>query len=209
MYVRSHFEEARTDVMHQLMRAHPLGAMVTLGSGGLDANHVPFEMSADGAPYGTLRAHLPRNNPAWREHAKGMETLVIFQGPQSYISPSLYATKKEDARVVPTYNFMVVHAYGPLRVIDDAGWVRAHLERLTDAFEAGRAQPWKVTDAPDDYIEKMLTVLVGIEIPITKLAGKWKVSQNQPEINRGSVERGLRAAGDVSSVAMADAVACR
>jgi transcriptional regulator len=209
MYIRPQFEETRTETLHELMRRHPLGTLVTLQSSGLNAEHVPFEIDEGAAPFGLLRAHLPRANPAWRNASADVDAMIVFQGPQAYITPSWYATKQESGRVVPTYNFMVVHAYGPLRVIDDATWLRAHLERLTDSFEKGREHPWKVGDAPDDFIEKLLPVLVGIEIPISRLLGKWKVSQNQPPVNRASVERGLREAGSEDAAAMADEIARR
>lgn len=209
MYIPSHFEETRVDVMLQLMREHALGTLVTLGSSGLEANHIPFEIAPEPAPFGTLRAHIARSNPLWRDYSP--EVLVVFQGAQTYISPSWYASKKENGKVVPTYNYMVVHAYGQLRVIDDPAWVRAQLERLTAGYEAGRPQPWKIDDAPAEFIEKLLPAIVGIEIPVTRLLGKWKVSQNQPRMNRVSVENGLRAAGDknAAAMAMADAVAQR
>jgi transcriptional regulator len=209
MYLPAHFEETRAELLHRLMRQHPLGTLVTLESGGLNANHIPFEFDADLAPFGVLRAHVPRANPVWREASAEVDALVVFQGPQTYITPSWYATKQETGRAVPTYNYMVVHAYGPLRVIDDAVWLRAHLERLTGHFENRRADPWKVSDAPDEYIAKLLTALVGIEIPITRLLGKWKVSQNQPQANRVGVERGLRESGGSGAIAMADELARR
>lgn len=207
MYVPSQFEESRIDVLHALMREHALGTLVTLGADGLNANHIPFELDAGHAPFGVLRAHVARNNPMWRDCSTAVEPLVVFQGAQTYISPSLYATKKDDGRVVPTYNYMVVHAYGKLRVIEDPEWLRGLLARLTDRHEAGRAQAWKISDAPAEYIDKLLPAIVGIEIPITKLVGKWKVSQNQPKVNRVSVELGLKEAGGEQALAMADAVA--
>ncbi|MFC7514670.1 FMN-binding negative transcriptional regulator [Herbaspirillum sp. GCM10030257] len=206
MYIPSKFEETRTEVMHQLMHDHPLGTLVTLGGNGLNANHLPFEIASDG-PLGTLRAHVARSNPVWRDTSAATESLVVFQGPRAYISPSFYPTKLEDSRVVPTYNYMVVHAYGTLRVIDDPAWIRAQLERLTQAHEADRAVSWQVSDAPADFIAKLLPALVGIEISITRLLGKWKVSQNQPEINRAGVEAGLRAEKTGDATAMAEAVA--
>jgi transcriptional regulator len=209
MYIPAHFEETRAELLHRLMRQHPLGTLVTLESGGLNANHIPFEFDAGPAPFGVLRAHVPRANPVWREASAEVDALVVFQGPQTYITPSWYATKQETGRAVPTYNYMVVHAYGPLRVIDDAVWLRAHLERLTGHFENRRAHPWKVSDAPDEYIAKLLPALVGIEIPITRLLGKWKVSQNQPQANRVGVERGLRESGSSGAIAMADELARR
>lgn len=206
MYLPKHFEETRTDVLHQMMRAHPLGTLVTLDEGGLNANHIPFEIDPGCGPFGTLRAHVARNNPVWHDISTEIESLVVFQGARTYISPSLYATKEEGGKVVPTYNFMVAHAYGKINVIDDPVWLLAHLGRLTDSFETGRAQPWTVDDAPGDFIEKLLAAVVGIEIPINRLMGKWKISQNQPRENRVSVEQGLRAAGDPDSIAIADAI---
>jgi transcriptional regulator len=207
MYLPSHFEESRPEVLHQLVREHALGTLVTLGADGLNANHIPFELDAEVGPHGVLRAHVARGNPVWRDCSNEVESLVVFQGAQTYISPSLYATKQEGGRVVPTWNYMVVHAYGPLRVIDDPVWLRAQLERLTGRHEGRRAQPWKLEDAPADYIERRLSAIVGIEIPVTRLVGKWKVSQNQQEVNRVSIEAGLRAEGGENALAMADAVA--
>ncbi len=207
MYNPPHFEETRPEVLRALIEAHPLGALVTLTSRGLDANHVPFEFADDG-PHGTLRAHVARANPVWKDFARDTEVLVIFQGPQSYITPSWYvATKPESGKVVPTYNYCVVHAHGPLRVIDDPAWLRAMVTRLTQRFEATRPAPWQVSDAPEDFLAKQLAAIVGIEIPIARLVGKWKVSQNRPEADRAGVTRGLEAQGDANSVAMAQLVA--
>lgn len=206
MYLPSHFEEKRREVLHQLISEHPLGALVTLGQEGLNANHVPFEFDPEPAPFGTLRAHVARSNPVWQDFSKEIEALVVFQGAQAYISPSWYPTKQEGGKVVPTYNYMVVHAYGAMRVIDDPAWVLGLVERLTDRHETGRAGRWKVTDAPRDYIDKMLAAIVGIEIPVSKLVGKWKVSQNQPQANREGIVNGLREIGDDNAVLMARAV---
>lgn len=208
MYVPAQFAEIRTEVMHQLMHQHPLGTLVMLGEDGLQADHIPFDIVAGGSPFGTLQAHVARSNPVWRQDARA-ESLIVFQGAQAYISPSLYATKKEHGKVVPTYNYMVVHAYGHLRAIDDPQWVRACLERLSAKHEAGREAPWAIGDAPADFIDTLLKQIVGIEIVITRLQGKWKVSQNQPQRNRVSVEAGLRAQGGEASLAMAEAVALR
>ncbi|HZW19779.1 FMN-binding negative transcriptional regulator [Noviherbaspirillum sp.] len=204
MYIPSQFDESRPEVLHALLRAHPLGTLVTLGASGLNANHIPFEFDAEQS---TLRAHIARANPLWKDFSPEVEALVVFQGAQSYISPGWYPTKEEDGRAVPTYNYMVAHAYGPLRVIDDAEWIRAQVQRLSERHETGQARPWKITDAPADYIDKLLKALVGIEIPVTKLAGKWKVSQNQPAANREGVVRGLREQGGDAALAMAAAVA--
>ena len=141
MYLPKHFEETRVEVLHELIHAHPLGALVTLMPGGLDANHIPFEVDPDPAPFGTLRGHVARANPVWRDASDDVEALVIFQGPGTYISPAWYATKKETAKVVPTWNYVVVHAHGPLRVIDDREWLRAFVEKLTNRHESGRREP--------------------------------------------------------------------
>ncbi len=191
MYIPHDFEEPRIEVMHELMRAHPLATLVTLTSGGLDANHIPLHIADAPAPFGTLRGHVARANPLWRDFAKDIEVLAIFHGPDSYITPSWYATKKETGKVVPTWNYAVVHACGTLRIFDDAGWVRAQLEALTDHHEANFSRPWAVADAPHEYTEKLIVSIVGIEIVITRLSGKWKVSQNQPEQNQASVIEGL------------------
>jgi transcriptional regulator len=189
-------------VLHDLIRAHPLATLVMLTPGGLDANHIPFEIDPDPAPFGTLRGHVARANPLWRT-VSDVEALAVFQGPDLYVSPSWYVTKQETGKVVPTWNYAVVHAHGPLRVIDDRAWLRAFVETLTNRHEAGRRDPWKVTDAPADYVDSMVTAIVGIEIPITKLIGKWKVSQNRPEQDRAGVVEGLRRDGGDSASAMA------
>ncbi|RJG06580.1 FMN-binding negative transcriptional regulator [Noviherbaspirillum cavernae] len=201
MYMPPHFEEKRPEAMFELMREHPLGTLVTLDSNGLNANHIPFELDPEPAPFGTLRAHVARSNSVWREFSSEVDALIVFQGAQAYISPSWYATKQESGKVVPTWNYMVVHASGPLKIIDDPQWLRGLVGRLTERHEKGQAQPWKVADAPTDYIDKLLSAIVGIEIPVTRLVGKWKVSQNQPAVNREGIARGLQNAG-----AMAEAV---
>lgn len=206
MYLPSHFEETRVEVLHRLIREHPLGTLVTLGSEGLNADHVPFEVEAAPAPFGTLRGHVARGNPVWRDFSKDLEALLVFQGPQAYITPSWYPTKRETGKVVPTYNYIVVHAYGALRAIEDRAWLRGLVERLTNRHEAGRPQPWKVADAPEDYIETMLGAIVGIEITVTRLVGKWKASQNRPPADRDGVVRGLAGSDDADAAAMADFV---
>jgi transcriptional regulator len=191
MYVPGHFAESRIDVLHDLIRTHPFGALVVLASDGLDANHIPFEIAPEPAPFGTLRGHVARANPVWRDFSSQVDALVMFQGAHSYISPAWYVTKKEHGKVVPTWNYAVVHAHGPLRVIDDRKWLREFVGKLTDRHEAPRSDPWKVTDAPADFIDTMVAAIVGIEIPIAKLAGKWKVSQNRPAQDRAGVIEGL------------------
>lgn len=191
MYLPSHFAEARVDVLHDLIRVHPFGTLVVLASNGLDANHIPFEIDPEPAPFGTLRGHLARANPMWKDFSSQVDALAVFQGPHTYVSPSWYPTKQEHGKVVPTWNYAVVHATGPLRVIDDKAWVRRFVEHLTNRHEAHRSDPWKVTDAPADFVDMMTSAIVGVEIPITRLTGKWKVSQNRPEKDRAGVVEGL------------------
>ena len=206
MYLPSHFAEARVDVLHDLIRAYPFGTLVVLASNGLDANHIPFEIDPEPAPFGTLRGHLARANPLWKDFSAQVDALAIFQGPHTYISPSWYPTKKEHGKVVPTWNYAVVHAMGPLRVIDEQAWVRRFVEQLTQRHEAHRSDPWKVTDAPTDFVDTMTSAIVGIEIPIAQLTGKWKVSQNRPEKDRAGVVEGLLQDRSDASNAMAQLV---
>jgi transcriptional regulator len=203
MYVPAHFEETRTEVLHRLIREHSQAVLVTLGSGGLAANHIPFELDPDPAPFGTLRGHVARANPVWQDFSKDMEALVVFQGPQAYISPSWYETKKQTGKVVPTYNYIVVHAHGALRVVQDQAWLRALVERLTNRFEGQRTEPWRVSDAPGEFVDKMLGAIVGLEMPVTRLIGKWKVSQNRPQVDRDGVVKGLSESGGAEQLAMA------
>ena len=206
MYLPSHFEETRVEILHRLIRAHPLGALVTFGADGLDANHVPFEIDPDPAPFGTLHAHVARANPVWREFSKEVDPLVIFQGAQTYVTPSWYRTKTETGKVVPTFNYIVVHAYGTMRVFEDSAWLRKFVSGLTDRFEASRAQPWAVTDAPEDFVAMQLRAIVGVEIQLTRLIGKWKTSQNRPAADQLGVIAGLRDSDDAVARAMAAAV---
>ena len=205
MYLPKHFEETRSEALHELIRAHPLGMLVTLNGAGLQANSVPFILDADpaGGP-GMLRAHVARANPLWRETRGDVEALVVFQGPQAYISPNWYASKAEHGKVVPTWNYVMVQARGTLRAVDDADWLRAFVTRLTTKHEAVQAQPWAVTDAPADYIDTMLRAIVGIEIPLTALTGKWKVSQNRPAADRAGVVAGLTAVGQPQSAKLVE-----
>ena len=196
MYLPKHFEETRAEVLHELIRAQPLGLLVTLNDAGLQANPVPFLLDPDpaGGP-GILRAHVARANPLWRETRTEVEVLVVFQGAQAYVSPGWYPSKAEHGKVVPTWNYVTVQARGTLRAIDDAAWVHAFVTRLTTTHEAVQAKPWAVTDAPPDFIDTMTRAIVGIEITLTALAGKWKVSQNRSAADRAGVVGGLVAAG--------------
>src|SRR5580698_491570 len=174
MYVPKHFEESRVDVLHQRIRANPFGTLVGLTSGGLVANHIPFEIENVPAPFGMLQGHIARANTFWQECSPETEVLVIFQGPDAYITPSWYPGKREHGKVVPTWNYAVVHAHGMPRVIESKDWLLNHVGELTRLHEAKEAKPWKVADAPADYIDGLLATIVGIEIPIDALDGKWK-----------------------------------
>lgn len=206
MYTPAHFNETRTELLHQLVREHPLGLLVTLGEQGLDANPVPFLLEVDASGQAVLRAHVARANPVWREARTDVDTLVVFQGPQAYISPNWYATKAENGKAVPTWNYITVQARGRLVVRDDSAWLRELVTRLTQGHEAAQPLPWAVSDAPPDYIDAMLRAIVGIEIPLASLQGKWKMSQNHPAINRDGVQQGLRAQGTDQAQAVASAV---
>jgi len=205
MYLPKHFEESRPEVLHELVRAQPLGLLVTLNDAGLQANPVPFILDPDpaGGP-GILRAHVARANPLWRETRTDTESLVVFQGPQAYVSPGWYPSKAEHGKVVPTWNYVMVQARGTLRAVDDAAWVRAFVTRLTTHHEAVQARPWAVTDAPADFIEATARAIVGIEITLSALTGKWKVSQNRSAADRAGVASGLRAIGHIDAAAAVD-----
>jgi transcriptional regulator len=205
MYVPRHFAETRVDVLHDLIRRHPLGTLVVAGPAGMEAGHVPFEIDAQPAPFGTLRCHVARANPIWQQIAADRPVLVVFLGEQSYVSPSWYASKQENGKVVPTWNYAAVHASGTAKVLHDAAWLRQMVEDLTNRYEQGRADPWHVSDAPGEYVEKLLGAIVGIEIPVTQLTGKWKMSQNRPVADRQGVVAGLErdgtpAAADVAAL---------
>lgn len=184
MYQPAHFKVADSDKLHALMRAYPFATVVVNGEGGLSANHLPFELVD-----GKLHGHVARGNEL--AQMDGAEVLVMFRGPDGYVSPNWYPSKQETHREVPTWNYAVVHVHGHLRTTQDATWLRQLLDRLTDRHEAGQPQPWKVSDAPEDHIEKMLRAIVGLEISIDRIEGKFKLSQNHPAANRAGVLAGL------------------
>lgn len=195
MYIPAHFESPDREATHQLMKDYPLATLVTMGVNGMEANHIPLHFSTEPLSPGTLRGHVARANPMWRHLVPEVEVLAIFHGPEAYISPSWYASKKRDGKVVPTWNYAVVHAYGKLQIKDDPVWLREQLETLTAAHESNLPQPWAVGDAPADYIGNLLKAVVGIEIQVTRLQGKWKMSQNQPPENRMGVVKALEQSG--------------
>jgi transcriptional regulator len=191
VYLPGHFQETRVEVMHDLIRAHPFATLITATRDGLDADHLPFVLDAEPAPLGTLRGHVARANPLWRRAAEGDDALVVFHGPHAYVSPAWYPSKGATGKVVPTWNYVVVHARGCLRIIHEADWLRALVEQLTEGHEAPRTERWRVSDAPAEYVEKMLAAIVGIEIRVEGLLGKWKTSQNRSDDDREGVARGL------------------
>ncbi len=206
MYQPPHHREDRLEVQHALIRAHPFGTLTTLGSTGLIANAIPFILE-ETPPLGLLKGHVARANTQWRDFDPAVDALVVFQGVETYITPSWYETKRQTGKVVPTWNYAMVHAWGPMRVTQDRAWLAAQIAELTRLQEASRAEPWAVADAPERFIESQLKGIVGIEIPISRIEGKWKVSQNRPEADREGVVAGLRAAGGNERIAMAELVA--
>lgn len=195
MYLPPHFATEDPEALHQLMRAHPLGALITHGERGLDANHLPFELDAESGEHGVLRAHIARNNPLWQEAKDGDEVLVIFKAADAYISPNWYPSKKAHHQQVPTWNYSVVHAHGRIQIRDDARFVRRLLANLTRHHEAGEPTPWKTADAPRDYLEAKVAAVVGIEIEITGLVGKFKLSQNKEAADRQEAAHALHVRG--------------
>jgi transcriptional regulator len=195
MYLPPHFAESRPEPLHRLLREHPLGALVTHGPDGLDADHLPFEFDPGAGPHGRLTAHVARANPLWQRCASGTPVMVIFRGVQAYVSPNGYPSKHETHRQVPTWNYEVVHAHGVLTVRDDERFVRGLVARLTRRHEAGEPVPWKMGDAPADYVDQMLRNIVGLEIEVTSLVGKSKLSQNKDTRDRLGAADALDARG--------------
>jgi transcriptional regulator len=191
MYLPRHFEQHDRAALAALMRERPLATLVVATPSGPSADLIPLEYVADAGPQGTLRGHVARANPLW-QHA-GAQALVVFTGPEAYVSPGWYAAKREHGKVVPTWNYTMVQARGILRAVDDAAWLRALVGRLTDHHEAAQATPWQVGDAPDEFVAQMLRAIVGIEITLDTLQGKWKISQNRSVADRDEVAAGLDA----------------
>ena len=202
MYIPKANEEKRVSVMRDLMVAHPLGTLVALGTSGLFASHIPMVLEDDGSQFGVLQGHIARANAQWRDIVPAVDALAIFAGHQHYISPNWYPGKKEHGKEVPTWNYAVVHAYGPLKVVADERWLLTFLNKLTNIHEAGSPIPWKVSDAPEDFIKSLLNAIVGLELPIQRLEGKWKVSQNRTEEERKGVIEGLSKLNTPESLAM-------
>lgn len=204
MYLPKIHEETRVEVLHQLIDSYPLGTWVVLGEGELVANSIPFFIDSTRGEFGTLMAHVSRANPIWQLPVSAIPALVNFQGAQTYISPSWYPSKQEQGKAVPTWNYVIVQAQGIPQFIEDGDWLLAHLELLTQQHEATQALPWKIQDAPADFINRLLTGIVGVEIPIQRLTGKWKTSQNRPEADKKGVITHLEKSGDAQSQQMAN-----
>ena len=201
MYLPKQYEETRTDVLHALVRERAFATLVIATDAGLSVDHIPFLLDQDPGPLGVLRGHVSRANPILNATLVDMDAVAIFQGPDHYISPSWYATKKETGKVVPTWNYVVVHAYGRPRFIDDAGWLRGHVDQLTRQHEEMRTTPWQVSDAPEEYITKHIGGIVGLEMPIGRLVGKWKLGQNRSEADQRTMIDGLLIEKDGAALA--------
>jgi len=204
MYCPSAFEESDAVQLTQFVRRHPLATLVRMEAGALCADHIPLLPLEHAGGRLALQGHVARANPLWRSLTCGTPVLAIFQDPGCYITPSWYAGKKQHGKVVPTWNYVAVHARGPMQAFDDPQWLRAFLERLTDAQEARRPHPWRVTDAPEDYVGRQLRAIVGVEMQVEHMVGKWKVSQNKPPEDIDSVVEALRAEDDPQAAQMAD-----
>lgn len=202
MYIPKANEENRVSVMRALMVSQPLATLVTLGASGLFASHIPMVLEDDGSQFGVLQGHMSRANRQWRDFVPTVDALAIFAGHQHYISPNWYPGKVEHGKEVPTWNYAVVHAYGPLKVIEDEHWLLMLVNRLTGIHEAASPVPWKVSDAPEDFIRSQLNEVVGLELPIQRIEGKWKVSQNRTERERKGVIEGLSKLNTPESLAM-------
>ena len=196
MYIPEHFRETRIEVMRALVERYSLGTLIAVGAHGIDANHIPMQWLAgtDGG-LGLLRGHIARANPMWRQLAAGAPVLAIFIGPDQYVSPTWYPSKREHGRAVPTWNYATVHIHGQIRFIEDAAWLREQIESLTDDHERDRMHRWRIGDAPEDYISGMVRAIVGFEIPVAALECKFKGSQNRSAADRFGVAEALRAAG--------------
>ncbi len=206
MYLPKINEETRLDVLHDLIRAHPLGTWVSAEETELNVNHIPFVLDGSRGEFGTLLGHVARANPIWKASPSARASVIVFRGPQAYITPSWYPSKHQHGKAVPTWNYAVVTAQGYPQFIDDREWLYEHLAQLTDTHEASQALPWKIGDAPEEFTDKLVAAVVGVEIPVRRIEGKWKTNQNRPEPDKLGVVAGLLGKGDDESVAMASLV---
>lgn len=205
MYIPRYFAETETSVLHAFIDANPFAALITANDG-LFATHLPLVLRPDAGPLGTLEGHVARANEHHRRVISTTDTLVIFSGPHAHVTPTWYPSKEESGEVVPTWNYVAVHAYGPVRFVDDPDFLRAHLARLTARHESERGSEWTTSDPPAEYVTQQLRAIVGVEIAIARLEGKWKMSQNRGAADGGGVVTGLRSSGSVQDAAVADIV---
>ncbi|MET0067099.1 MAG: FMN-binding negative transcriptional regulator [Candidatus Thiodiazotropha sp.] len=203
MHIPQHFSQVDPKALQGLIRRHPFAVLITQG---LNAVHLPLELLDADTGFGKLAGHVARANPLWHECSTGQEALAIFQGGHAYVSPSWYASKHRTGRVVPTWNYRVVHARGNIRLIDDETWLHTHLQRMTDQMEAQSLQPWSLADAPRDFINGLVKGVVGIELEIRSLTGKWKLSQNRSQEDRNGVVEGLRGLGSAEGETLIEAM---
>jgi transcriptional regulator len=203
MYRPPLFREDRLSVLHDAIRQARLATLVTLGGDGLEASHVPVLLDAADGPQGTLSGHLARENPQWRQASPTTEALAVFALADAYVSPSWYATKRQSGKVVPTWNYAAVHVYGPIEFFDDKDRLKRLVSGLTDRHECGRPDPWAVSDAPAEFVEGMLKGIIGFRLPIARIEGKWKLSQNRSAEDRAGVREGLRRDGGPAEAAVA------
>jgi len=199
MYNPAVFQEPRPEVLQELIAAHPLATLVSIGPEGLEATHLPLLFYPSGGEAGVLRGHLARGNPQWQRYSPGTEALAIFSGPQHYVSPRWYPSKKEHGKVVPTWNYAVVHARGTLEFHSEPEWLLANVSALTESQERSSPEPWRASDAPPEFIQASLRAIIGVELNITKLEGKWKMSQNRGMADREGVVAGLGGLGSTGA----------
>ena len=206
MYIPKANEETRLPVLHDFLRAHPFATLVTMGNAGMIGTHLPLVLEDDGSEFGLLKGHISRANTQWKDINTSIDALAIFAGDHHYITPNWYPSKHQDGKQVPTWNYVVTHCYGPLKFIEDPQWLLAHLETLTTIHEASSPIPWKIADAPPEFIKALLNGIIGLELPVRKIEGKWKLSQNRSQQDRQGVVEGLTQLDTPESLAMSDLV---
>lgn len=204
MYVPKSTEEQDINVLHALIRSKPLGTWATISNGEIEVNHIPFVLKEQDGEFGTLVCHVAKANDVWKTFSTTQHSVITFQGDQAYITPSWYPSKHKDGKAVPTWNYCVVHAYGVPRIIQDPQYLLAHLNEITDTHEGEQSLPWKVSDAPAEFIERLCGAIVGVEIPIAKIIGKWKLGQNRSESDKLGVVAGLKSVDDPQSHGLAN-----
>jgi len=206
MYLPHYFEENRLSELHGLIQTHPLATIAIVADGEVFTAHLPMLITRDDGEFGTLHAHMPRSDLMWQQFVHASDAVAIFQGEQTYVSPNWYPSKQATGKQVPTWNYAVVHVHGKPRAIEDADWLFAHLNEMTDAQEAGQRLPWRVTDAPRNFIDKLMGAIVGIEMPIKRIKGKWKMNQDETREDQLGVATNLRAKKDETSLILAEMV---